>query len=96
MGRDGPDGEGLELLAVGAGAVVAVDEAGGPAAPTGPATRTSDPRATNSDEVDEPGGLIAEFFSSALGAKVDAQKTSESTTAEYCSTSRKVTGWNKG
>ena len=95
MSRDGPDGEGLELLAVEADAVAAVDEAGGPAAPTGPTTRTADPRATNSDEVDELGGLIGEFFSSALGAKVDEKKTYESMTAEYCSTSRKVTGWNK-
>ena len=95
MSRDGPDGEGLELLAVEADAVAAVDEAGGPAAPTGPTTRTADPRATNSDEVDELEGLIGEFFSSALGAKVDEKKTYESMTAEYCSTSRKVTGWNK-
>ena len=95
MSRDGPDGEGLELLAVEADAVAAVDEAGGPAAPTGPTTRTADPRATNSDEVDELDGLIGEFFSSALGAKVDEKKTYESMTAEYCSTSRKVTGWNK-
>ena len=95
MSRDGPDGEGLALLAVGADAVAAVDEAGGPAAPTGPTTRTADPRATNSDEVDELEGLIGEFFSSALGAKVDEKKTVESMTAEYCSTSRKVTGWNK-
>ena len=80
MSRDGPDGEGLELLAVGADAVAAVDEAGGPAAPTGPTTRTADPRATNSDEVDELEGLIGEFFSSALGAKVDEKKTVESMT----------------
>ena len=94
MSRDGPDGEGLELLAVEADAVAAVDEAGGPAAPTGPTTRTADPRATNSDEVDELERLIGEFFSSALGARVDEKKTTEAMSA-YCSTSRKVTGWNK-
>ena len=94
MSRDGPDGEGLALLAVEADAVAAVDEAGGPAAPTGPTTRTADPRATNSDEVDELERLIGEFFSSALGARVDEKKTTEAMSA-YCSTSRKVTGWNK-
>ena len=96
MGRDGLEGDGLKgLLAVNEERVAAGAEAGGRAGAAGPSTRTADPRATNSDEVDEPGGLIAEFFAEALGTKVDNQKTSESKTAVYCSISRKVTGWQK-
>eukprot|EP01048_Picozoa_sp_COSAG05_P003935 COSAG05_NODE_194_length_14555_cov_25.382955_6_plen_119_part_00 len=92
MGRDA---EGLgSLLELGEGPVAFVAKAGDPAAPAGPATRTSE-RITNSYEVDELGGLIAEFFAEALGTKVDNQKTTESMTAEYCTTSRKVTGWQK-
>ena len=98
MGRDALEGDGLGgLLAVSQERVDpdSVAEAGGPAAPARPATRTSSERATNSDEVDELDKLIAEFFAEALGAKVDNQKTSESMTPGYCSTSRKVTGWQK-
>ena len=91
MGRDALEGDGLKgLLAVNEERVDSVAEAGDRAGAAGPSTRTSSERATNSDEVDELDKLIAEFFAEALGAKVDNQKTSESMTAEYSSTSRKV------
>ena len=96
MGRDALEGDGLKgLLAVNEERVDSVAEAGDRAGAAGPSTRTSSERATNSDEVDELDKLIAEFFAEALGAKVDNQKTSESMTPGYCSTSRKVTGWQK-
>ena len=96
MGRDALEGDGLKgLLAVNEERVDSVAEAGGPVALAGPATRTSSERATNSGEADELGKLIAEFFAEALGTKVDNQKISESMAVEYCSTSRKVTGWQK-
>ena len=91
MGRDALEGDGLKgLLAVNEERVDSVAEAGDRAGAAGPSTRTSSERATNSDEVDELDKLIAEFFAEALGTKVDNQKTSESMTAEYSSTSRKV------
>ena len=48
MGRDALEGDGLKgLLAVNEERVDSVAEAGDPAAPTGPATRTFSERATN-------------------------------------------------